>query len=175
MNVSRQLAASLLAATALATGCTQITRDMRLGDAPGTVDQPRDGFAWSYSGGGSSMSPIGTLTFPAPLTIKLDIQRFDGDQESIDAVAMGTVEIVPGSACRLSRGARCDGSACIAEVELTQQGVCMLRLRTATPDGEAFASCWYRAQWEGDLDDHARIDRLFKLAADQAAACEGAL
>jgi len=174
-GIMKPLVAAALALS-LAAACTDTTdRTLRLAEAPGSIDLPRDELAWSYSGGSAAVVAPGTLAYPQPLTVKLDIRREIDDRLYDDGIALASLEVVAGSACRLTRAARCDGRACLAEVELTQPGVCMVRARAATPDGEELASCWYRAQWEGDADDRAAVDALFELAEHQRAACEDAL
>lgn len=172
----KPLVVAALALSLSAAACTDTTdRTLRLADAPGAIDVPRDELAWSYSGGSAAVVAPGTLAYPQPLTVKLDIRREVDDRLYDDGIALGSFEVVPGSACRLTRAARCDGRACMAEVELTQPGVCLVRARAATPDGEELASCWYRAQWEGDTADRAAVDAFVELAEHQRAACEASL
>ena len=45
----------------------------------------------------------------------------------------------------------------------------------ASPDGEEFAHCWYRAHAEGGPADQAAVEALGELAEQQRAACEDAL
>lgn len=175
MVIMKPLVAAALALS-LAAACTDTTdRTLRLADAPGAIDLPRDEQAWSYSGGSAAVVAPGTIAYPQPLTVKVDILREIDDRMYEDGIALGSFEVVPGSACRLTRAARCDGRACKAEFELTQPGVCLVRARAATPDGEELAACWYRAQWEGDTADRAAVDALVELGEDQRAACEASL
>lgn len=170
----------LLAAVVLApltAGCLTDTTDrfLRLGDADGALDAPRDELSWSYSGGSAAVTAPGTIAYPRRVSVKVDIQRAVDERAYAEAVALGTVEVVPGSACRVTRAAVCDGDVCLAELELTQPGVCMVRVRAATSDGEQLAQCWYRAAWEGDAADQAAADALLEMAEQQRATCEDGL
>ncbi len=170
---------TLLLAALLAplTACLADTTDrsLRLGDADGALDAPRDDLSWSYTGGSAMVTAPGAIAYPRPLSVKVDIQRAVDGRAYVEAVAMGSIEVVPGSACRVTRAAVCDGDACLAELELTQPGVCMVRVRAATSDGEQLAQCWYRAAWEGDAADQAAVDAVAAMAERQRAACEDSL
>ncbi|MBK9033625.1 MAG: hypothetical protein IPL61_20570 [Myxococcales bacterium] len=161
----------------LTTACVTDTTDrtLRLAAADGSVELPRDELAWSVTGGSASVTAPAAVAYPSRLTIKLDILRAVDGGEVDDAITLGSIEIVEGSACRLTRAARCDGRDCLAEVELTQPGVCLVRARAATPDGEELAQCWYHAHWEGDRADQAAVDALIEMAEQQRATCEDAL
>ena len=168
--------AAVLVSLAAAPACvTSTDRSLRLADADGAIDAPRDDLAWSITGGSAMVTAPGAIAYPARLSIRLDIQRAVDGHEVDDAIAMGSIEVVAGSACRVTRTARCDGRACRAELELTQPGVCLVRARAATPDGEEFAHCWYRAHAEGGPADQAAVEALGELAEQQRAACEDAL
>lgn len=169
------LLATLLVAP-LTTACLTETTDryLRLGDADGALDVVGDD-AWSYSGGATAVTAPGAIAYPRRVSVKVDIQRAVEERAYREAVAMGSIEVVAGSACRVTRAAVCDGDACLAELELTQPGVCMVRVRAATSDGEQLAQCWYRAAWEGDLADQAAVEALHDMAEQQRATCEDAL
>lgn len=171
--MKRLLLASLLASSTLA-ACTDTTdRYLRVADAEGGMeDGARDPEAWSYRAGTAELVAPGAAVFPQRVTIKIDIQRDAGGGAVADGMALGAVQVIDGSACRLTRAAACDGRACQAELELTQPGVCVVRGYGATPDGEELTRCWYHAVWEGDPSDRDALATLRALGEQQVAACE---
>lgn len=173
----KTLLLATLALVPLSAACLTETTDryLRLGDADGAIDVPRDEQGWSYGGGSAVVTAPGAMAYPRRLSVKVEIQRAVDARAYPDAVAMGSVEVVPGSACRVTRAAVCDGDACLAELEQTQPGVCMVRVRAATPDGEELAQCWYRATWEGDAADQAAAAAFTEMAEQQRATCEAGL
>ena len=170
--MTRLLLASLLASSTLA-ACTDTTdRYLRVADAEGGMDGARDPEAWSYRAGAAAVVAPGTAVFPQRVTIKIDIRRDVGSGAVADGIALGTIQVIDGSACRLTHAAACDGNACQAELELTQPGVCVVRGYGAAPDGEELTRCWYRAVWEGDPADRDALATLRALGEQQVAACE---
>lgn len=173
--MTRQALALALVSAATLAACTDGTdRYLRVADAAGGMVSDRDPLAWRYREGVADVVAPGTAVFPQRVTIKIDIQRDAGGGAVDDGIALGTIRVIEGSACRLTRAATCDGDACQAELELTQPGVCVVRGYGATPDGEELTRCWYRALWEGDPTDAAALAALADLGAQQVAACEDA-
>lgn len=162
----------VLSAAALTAACTSSDQSLRIGDAPGPVTLSRESFDWSYTGGSATVSAPGSLVFPEVVAIKLDIQQSVDGHERTAPIATGSIEVVPGSACRVTQAATCTSDACLAEIELTGPGVCMLRVRSAATDGEPFAQCWYQARWEHDQADRQFIDEVFAMAENQWRSCQ---
>lgn len=164
------LVAALVAGSA---GCLSDSLSLRISDAPGTLDEPAH--EWSQSAGSVGLYPPGTLTFPQAHVLKLELVRLMDTAEREEAIAFGSVEVVDGSSCRLTRAARCIGTACVAELEIMRAGTCMVRARTATPDGEERDLCWYRAVFEQDPADPDQLDRLGAIIEAEAEACTDGL
>ncbi|MEZ4403588.1 MAG: hypothetical protein R3B06_26425 [Kofleriaceae bacterium] len=167
------LAAVLLAplsAACLTDASLATDRELRIGEA---ADADAD--AWAYDDGTALVVAPGQLRDPEPFALRVDVLHHIDGAVYGDAVAMGSIELVGGSACRLVTAARCDGDACVAELVQTAPGVCLVRVRVATPDGETLSTCWSRARWEGDPADATLADELARMADNQRAACEAAL
>lgn len=167
---------ALLAAAALASASAAclVDEDLALviSDAPGTIAEAE---TWSTSSGSVGLYPEGAVMFPRAHSLRAELVRAIDTSEQREAIALGTIEVVAGSSCRLTRAATCTGSACTAELELTGPGTCMVRVRSATPDGEERARCWYRTERALDPSDPDQLTRLTDSIEREAAACSDAL
>jgi hypothetical protein len=166
----------LLAAALLATGATGCTDDgpwLSVRDADGPVDQPRESWDWSTSTGGAAVAPPGSVSFPHVFSVRLEGEEPQGDGTGPAPVHGGSLEIIDGSSCRMRVPLRCAGGACEAELELTTEGICLVRARATSADGDALGACWYRALVTDDGSGvEAQLDALSRAADAMQAACE---
>lgn len=169
-----KLLSSLAVLVAALAGCASEPTMLRVAEAPGGLGAAPGPADWSYSGGAAVIRPPGTLAFPRALAIKIDLRRAVDERDLVEAIAAGAIAVAADAPCRLTRVAECDGAACVGEIELLGPGVCVLRLRAATPSGQEFSGCWHHAEIEGDLDDGALADALAADVDAALTACEEA-
>lgn len=163
------LAALLTLSLATIAGCVDTRPTLVIHDADGALALARGPLDWSTTGGTASLSPPGTHAFPELFSIRFDGE--DGDAHTVGVVA-GQVEVVPGSSCRVSRPAVCGDGACAAELEVSGIGTCLVRVRATTGDGDALATCWFRALDEGvGAAAEARFARLSAASTAMMDAC----
>lgn len=162
---------TLLTAAATLTACTDPSPYMAIADAPGAIDESRDEADWNISMGSSGFYPAGTLTLPALVTLRVEGRLPEDGHEVNDPLAEATLEVVEGSACRLTAPLACSGGICFAEVELTQEGLCLVRARGATAGGARVDTCWYRGSWEQDEADAGFMARMDAMTQDALDAC----
>lgn len=169
----------LLAAALLATGAAGCTDDgpwLSVRDADGPVDQPRESWDWSRGEGGAGVARPGSVSFPLVFSIRLEGEEPQGDDTGPAPVHGGSLEIIDGSSCRLRVPLRCAGGACEAELELTSEGICLVRARAVSVDGDALGACWYRSLLVDDGSGvEAQLDALGEASMAMQEACEDAL
>lgn len=163
--------AALLATSLVA--CTDGDPYLAISDAPGPITLERDPLLdWSSSGGTLGFYPPGTATLPELFTLRLEGRHVEGgDYEVNDPLRTGTLEVVEGSACRLSAPLSCRGGICFAELELTQFGLCMVRAGGLTDEGSQLETCWYYGTWEQDPADPTFEDRMGAMTESAFEAC----
>lgn len=162
---------TLLTAAATLTACTDPSPYMAISDAPGAIDESRETGEWNINLGSSGYYPAGTLTLPALVTLRVEGRKVEGEHDVNDPLAEVTLAVVDGSACRLTAPLACSGGICFAEVELTQQGLCLVRASGATADGARVDTCWFRGTWEQDAADPGFMARMDAMTEDAVDAC----
>jgi hypothetical protein len=145
--------------------CTDAAPYMTISDASGTIAATRDDAAAWSTGNTSQFVPPGTLALPEIVTLRIEGRHASGDYEVNDPLSGASVEIVEGSACRVTAPLECAGGVCFVELELTQTGLCMVRGAGVTRDGIEVATCWFRGTWEDDGADPQFAARMEEMTA----------
>ena len=159
-------------ALAFTAACTDPAPYMQISDAPGAIALERDPIRdWSTAGGTTSILAPGTATFPQTVALRIEGRHADGGYDTNDPLSRATLELVDGSACRVSVDLTCMGGICFAELELTGQGLCQVRATGVTSEGVRVDDCWYRGTWEADPADTAFALQVQQAAEDAHASC----
>ncbi len=162
--------ATLLGTSVMA--CTDASPYMQISEAPGAIALERDPVRdWSTAGGLTSVVAPGSGAFPETVSLRVEGRRPDEGYETNDPLRSADVELIAGSACRISNPLTCMGGICFVELELSGLGLCQVRATAVTHDGLAIGDCWYRGTWEGDPADASFVTRMQDAAEAAHASC----